>query len=39
MVNMYNTWLSEAASSLNTWGKWSGWYIWKDELLALQYIV
>lgn len=35
----YNSWLSEAISSLNTWGKWSSWYIWKDKLLALQYII
>ena len=35
----YNSWLSEAISSLNTWGKWSSWYMWKDKLLALQYII
>lgn len=34
----YNSWLYRIISSINTWDNWTCWYVWKDEVLSLQYI-
>ena len=35
----YNEWLTNAIASLRTYGNWSSWSLYEEELLALQYIM
>ena len=35
----YNEWLTNAIASLKTYGNWSSWSLYEEELLALQYIM
>ena len=35
----YNEWLTNAIANLRTYGNWSSWSLYEEELLALQYIM
>lgn len=35
----FNTWLVEVKTSLERWGNWSSWYLWKDQIMALNYLI
>lgn len=35
----FNTWLVDAKTSLERWGNWSNWYLWKDQIMALNYLI
>lgn len=35
----YNEWLTNAIANLKTYGNWSSWSLYEEELLALQYIM
>ena len=35
----FNTWLVDVKTSLERWGNWSLWYLWKDQILALNYLM
>ena len=35
----FNTWLVDVKTSLERWGNWSLWYLWKDQIIALNYLI
>ena len=35
----FNAWLVDAKTSLERWGNWSSWYLWKDQIMALNYLI
>ena len=35
----FNAWLVDVKTSLERWGNWSLWYLWKDQILALNYLI